>query len=345
MGAYRGAHPAIGALDVCPLVWLDPGRPRRRAHRGARRRRADRRPRRPGLPLRRAGARAGAGRARLLPQRRPGRAVAADGGGGAAPRLRARPCRTPAPARLWSPPARRSPPSTSSSTAATSRLARAVAAGLRESGGGLPGVRAIGLALSSGRAQVSTNVHDPLAVPLAEVVERVRRAGGPARRPPARGRAGRPGPRRRARRLSGGRADPRLRPRAPRDRAPARRRPGTARPQLSAADHLDSGHGPDQEEAPAQAPRHPGRPHRHQAALRAPAAAPRRNPAPAPNASPRPKADLPPTWRSSAIRGIGRRRHLRDPPAGDLQTPARQRARASAPSCSSSTSPPATTST
>jgi glutamate formiminotransferase len=52
-------------------------------------------------------------------------------------------------------------------------LARAVAAGLRESGGGLPGVRAIGLPLSSGRAQVSTNVHDPLAVPLGAVVERV----------------------------------------------------------------------------------------------------------------------------------------------------------------------------
>src|SRR3954447_18987354 len=24
MAGYRGAHPAIGALDVCPLVWLDP---------------------------------------------------------------------------------------------------------------------------------------------------------------------------------------------------------------------------------------------------------------------------------------------------------------------------------
>ena len=58
-------------------------------------------------------------------------------------------------------------------------VARAVAAGLRESGGGLPGVRAIGLALSSGRAQVSTNVHDPLAVPLGEVVERVRELAAP----------------------------------------------------------------------------------------------------------------------------------------------------------------------
>lgn len=57
--------------------------------------------------------------------------------------------------------------------------ARAVAAGLRESGGGLHGVRAIGLPLSSGRTQVSTNVHDPVAVPLAQVVERVRGLAAP----------------------------------------------------------------------------------------------------------------------------------------------------------------------
>ena len=54
-------------------------------------------------------------------------------------------------------------------------LARGIAAGLRESGGGLPGVRAIGLYLPArGRAQVSTNVHDHRAVPLREIVERVR---------------------------------------------------------------------------------------------------------------------------------------------------------------------------
>jgi glutamate formiminotransferase / 5-formyltetrahydrofolate cyclo-ligase len=58
-------------------------------------------------------------------------------------------------------------------------LARAVAAGLRESGGGLSGVRAVGLALSSGRTQVSTNVHDPIAVPLAKVVERVQELAAP----------------------------------------------------------------------------------------------------------------------------------------------------------------------
>jgi glutamate formiminotransferase len=55
-------------------------------------------------------------------------------------------------------------------------LARAVAAEIRESApGGLPGVRAIGLMLDDrGRAQVSTNVHDHRATPLAAVVEAVR---------------------------------------------------------------------------------------------------------------------------------------------------------------------------
>ena len=53
-------------------------------------------------------------------------------------------------------------------------LARAIAAELRESGGGLPGVRAIGLYLPSrGRAQVSTNVHDHRRAPLQEIVRRV----------------------------------------------------------------------------------------------------------------------------------------------------------------------------
>ena len=54
-------------------------------------------------------------------------------------------------------------------------LAKSIAAELREADGGLPGVRALGLYLAArGRAQVSTNVHDHLAVPLAEIVERVR---------------------------------------------------------------------------------------------------------------------------------------------------------------------------
>jgi glutamate formiminotransferase / 5-formyltetrahydrofolate cyclo-ligase len=54
-------------------------------------------------------------------------------------------------------------------------LARRIAATLRESAGGLPGVRALGLYLAErGHAQVSTNVHDCRAVPLREIVQRVR---------------------------------------------------------------------------------------------------------------------------------------------------------------------------
>jgi glutamate formiminotransferase/glutamate formiminotransferase/formiminotetrahydrofolate cyclodeaminase len=54
-------------------------------------------------------------------------------------------------------------------------LAKAIAADLRETGGGLPGVRALGLYLKDRhRAQISTNVHDHRTVPLRELVERVR---------------------------------------------------------------------------------------------------------------------------------------------------------------------------
>ena len=105
--------------------------------------------------------------------------MAADGVGGAAAGLRARRCRTAAPAPTL---VTARPPLAAFNVELDSgdvEVARAVAAGLRESGGGLPGVRAIGLLLSSGRAQVSTNVHDPLAVPLATVVERVRELAAP----------------------------------------------------------------------------------------------------------------------------------------------------------------------
>jgi glutamate formiminotransferase len=59
--------------------------------------------------------------------------------------------------------------------AATIADARAVAVRVREGGEhGLPGVRAIAIALHDGSAQVSMNVEQPLAVPLARVVEAVR---------------------------------------------------------------------------------------------------------------------------------------------------------------------------
>ncbi|HET8814002.1 MAG TPA: hypothetical protein VFM51_03510 [Solirubrobacterales bacterium] len=178
MNSYRGSHPAIGALDVCPVVWI-------------------------------AGGDRDAARAEAL-------AVAERIGGLGVPvflygELARDPARVERAffrngglSELWlrmeagelrpdfGPPL---PHRTAGATLVTARpplaafnveldtgnveIAQAVAAGLREAGGGLPGVRAIGLPLSSGRAQVSTNVHDPLAVPLGEVVERVRELAAP----------------------------------------------------------------------------------------------------------------------------------------------------------------------
>ncbi len=172
MSAYDGLHPAIGALDVCPLVWLDP-------------------------------AQRSAARSEVVE-------LATQIGGLGVPvflygELASRPqhaerayFRNGGLTELW---LRMEgglradfgpglPHPTAGVTLITARpplaafnveldsadveVARAVAAGLRESGGGLPGVRAIGLAPSSGRTQVSTNVHDPFAVPLSAVVEKVR---------------------------------------------------------------------------------------------------------------------------------------------------------------------------
>lgn len=173
MGAYEGLHPAVGSLDVCPLVWAGPGL--------------------------RAAARTEAV------------AVAEQVGGLGVPvflygELASRPehaerayFRNGGLAELW---LRMEggglrpdfgpglPHPTAGVTLVTARpplaafnveldsedveVARAVAAALRESGGGPAGVRAIGLPLASGRTQVSTNIHDPFAVPLGEVVARVR---------------------------------------------------------------------------------------------------------------------------------------------------------------------------
>jgi glutamate formiminotransferase len=51
--------------------------------------------------------------------------------------------------------------------------ARDVAAAVRESSGGLPGVQALGLRLGAGRIQVSTNVVDVDATPPHVMVERI----------------------------------------------------------------------------------------------------------------------------------------------------------------------------
>ena len=178
MTAHEGVHPAIGALDVCPIVWRAPeDRDAARATAievageiGAL-----------GVPVFLYGELAGG-------PERVERAYFRNGGLAELwTRMEAgelRPDRGP-----------ELPHRTAGATLVTARpplgafnveldsddleLARAVAAGLREAGGGLPGVRAIGLPLAGGRTQVSVNVHDPIATPLGEVVERVRTLAAP----------------------------------------------------------------------------------------------------------------------------------------------------------------------
>jgi glutamate formiminotransferase len=178
MSSYAGAHPAIGALDVCPIVWLreeDRDTARTEAVAVANQIGGI------GVPVFLYGELA----------REPGRGERAYFRNGGL-------------AELWlrmdggelrpdfGPPV---PHRRGGATLVTARaplaafnieldtddleIARAVAAELREAGGGAPGVRAIGLLLSSGRAQVSTNVHDPLTTPLGVVVEEVRRLAAP----------------------------------------------------------------------------------------------------------------------------------------------------------------------
>ncbi len=178
MNAHGGVHPAVGALDVCPVVWIDP------ADRG----------------LARATARNVATGIGDL-----GVPVFLYGGLAEGPeRVERAYFRNGGLAELWlrmeagelqADRGPGQPHRTAGATLVTARpplgafnveldsedleLARAVAAGLRESGGGLPGVRAIGLPLSTGQVQISTNVHDPVSVPLGVVVERIRSLAAP----------------------------------------------------------------------------------------------------------------------------------------------------------------------
>ena len=324
MTAHEGVHPAIGALDVCPIVWLDADG--RDAARTAALETAERSPP-SACPVFLYGAhgdRPRARRAGLLSQRRPRRAVAADGGGRAAPRPRPGAAPPHAPAPPWSPPARRSPPSTSSSTAATSSSARAVAAGLRESGGGLPGVRAIGLPLGSGR----TPGLDQRPRPGRDAARRGGRAGPragrAARRPAGRGRAGRSGSRGGARRLSRRRADPRLRPGPADDRAAAR----GARPEPPAPTRFASW--PRRGRSAAASTAAP------RAGASTPAGAPAvprsREEAKAPRPrrgrkAPATRHDSPPTWRSAIVRGLVAAVALHRPAPAALRAPGRRGAR------------------
>jgi glutamate formiminotransferase / 5-formyltetrahydrofolate cyclo-ligase len=175
MRAHDGVHPCIGALDVCPVVWVNPA-DREAAASEAREvagriavelgvpvflygelaespRRRERGYFRQGGPVelaRRMGTR------ELRPDRGPSRPHPSAG----ATLVGARPPLAAFNVEL---------------DTSDQDVARSIAAELREGGGGLPGVRAIGLALSNGRTQISTNVNDPSSVPLGTVLSEVRR--------------------------------------------------------------------------------------------------------------------------------------------------------------------------
>jgi glutamate formiminotransferase / 5-formyltetrahydrofolate cyclo-ligase len=171
----RGSHPHVGALDVAPVVYLDA---RRRGPALAEALVAGEELGRAGLPVFLYGELAdGRTRAHI---RRGGPSVLSErvaagdlvpdfGPAAVDPRcgavlVAARPPLVAFNVEL-------APP-------ATLHDARLVAASIREGGPeGLPGVRAIGLELTArgGLAQVSTNVEDHVAVPLAQVVAAVAR--------------------------------------------------------------------------------------------------------------------------------------------------------------------------
>ncbi len=212
-------------------------------------------------------------------------------------------------------------------------VARAVAAGLRESGGGLPGVRAIGLVLSSGRAQVSTNVHDPLAVPLGAVVERVRELAAPLGARPLEAELVGLFP---AAALAGYPEDVPMRGFDPERHVIERR--------LAARDRLDSRPWPRPRRSAAASSAAP------RAAASTPAAAPNPAPAPRPKRRPAPSASRRP---GSTCRrpGAARSSAASPPPSSSSSccwssSNARSAPRSrSAASCSPSTSPPGTSST
>jgi glutamate formiminotransferase len=172
MRRQRGLHPCIGALDVCPLVWLDlDGREPARA----RARSVGERIGSLGVPVFLYGELASS-------EERQERAFFREGGltelqrrmksGELAPDMGPEIPHLSAGATLVT--AR--PPLAAFNIELDSGdavVAQRIAAAVREAGGGPPGVRAIGLPLEGGRAQVSTNVHDPVAVPLRMVVARV----------------------------------------------------------------------------------------------------------------------------------------------------------------------------
>jgi glutamate formiminotransferase len=169
----RGEHPYVGALDVAPLVYLDTGvRGAACAHALVT---ADRIGEELGIPVFLYGELSG-GRTRAeLRRGGPARLSERIAAGELRPDFGPAKLHPTAGATLVAAREplvafnlRLAPP-------ATVEDARAIAVLIREGGAeGLSGVRALGVALSSDVAQVSTNVERPLEVPLARVIEAVR---------------------------------------------------------------------------------------------------------------------------------------------------------------------------
>ena len=172
ISTQEGAHPRIGSLDVCPLVFLDESE------------RGDARAEALGLAEALAALEVPVflyGELASAPERRERAYFRRGGPSEVARRMRA--------GELAADLGPNAPHPRAGATLVTARpplaafnllldtgeveIAVAIAAELRESGGGVRGVRAMAVDLD-GRAQVSTNVHDPIAVPLAVVIQRVR---------------------------------------------------------------------------------------------------------------------------------------------------------------------------
>jgi glutamate formiminotransferase len=171
----RGSHPHVGALDVAPVVYLDAAR---RGAACAEALVAGEELGRAGLPVFLYGVLAdGRSRAQL---RRGGIAALAERVAAGEPAPDFGPHRIDP--RVGAVLVAARPPlvafNVELARPATVDDARRIAAAIREGGAeGLPGVRALGLGLAAraGVAQVTTNVEDHLAVPLAEVVAAVAR--------------------------------------------------------------------------------------------------------------------------------------------------------------------------
>jgi glutamate formiminotransferase/glutamate formiminotransferase/formiminotetrahydrofolate cyclodeaminase len=171
---YQGLHPHIGALDVCPFIWIEDG------DRGAAR----------------DAALAAAGRVAELEipvflygelassEERRERAFFRRGGPAELARRMSEGELAPdlGPAE---------PHPSAGATLVTARpplvafnveldtpnpeVAREIAAAIREDGGGLRGVRALGMPREGERTQVSVNVHDARSIPLAKLVDEIGR--------------------------------------------------------------------------------------------------------------------------------------------------------------------------